>query len=77
METTQTNTKWTPDKIRGALVSILGRDWRPQLAEKAKKSGPWVSRHVSGTLKTMAGKELIADAINRPVAELWPDSEAA
>lgn len=68
--------KLSPDEIRGALMTKLGRKFAAALAEKSGKSRPWVSRHISGTLTTDEGQELIASAIGRTVAQTFQQKAA-
>jgi len=47
------------------------------IAGELEVSQPTVSLVIKGTTVSARVRAAIAKAINRPVAELWPDSEAA
>ncbi len=57
-------------------MAKLGRKFAEVLSEKSGKSRPWVSRHISGTLSTQEGQELIASAIGRTVAQTFRQKAA-
>jgi hypothetical protein len=62
-----------PDKIREILNKKLGKAYNRVLAEKAGKSGAWISRHIAGTLKTMEGRKLIARAVGVKLCQIHPE----
>ncbi len=70
-------TIWTPDNIRGYLISKYGRKYAEALAEKSGMSRSWVSRHISGTLTTAEGRYLLASEVNAQTSEIWPDTQPA
>lgn len=74
--TKQTQSKLGPDHIRGELIKVFGIGYAAALAKKSGKSNSWVSRHISGTLTTDEGQELIASAIGRTVAQTFQQKAA-
>lgn len=56
---------FTAKEIRAVLKKKFGKDFCTQLARLAKKSKPWVSRHITGTLKTKGGRKFIAQKMGK------------
>jgi lambda repressor-like predicted transcriptional regulator len=78
MNTTDgTQTSLSPDDIRAGLIKRFGLKYAAALAQKTNKSNSWVSRHICGTLATEEGRAAIAEAIGKPVEEIWPETKPA
>lgn len=56
---------YTKEEIREALKKRLGNDFCSKIAGPAEKSKSWVSRHISGTLRTKEGRKLIACSMGK------------
>lgn len=60
-------------EIRALLRKRHGYKFRAMLAEKAGKSGAWVSRHIAGTLRTREGRKLIARHVGVKLSQIYPE----
>ena len=62
-----------PNEIRAELVrrGITVTN----IARQEAVSQPYISQHLSGVRKSSRIRRAIAEAIDRPVHEIWPDPE--
>jgi lambda repressor-like predicted transcriptional regulator len=64
---------WPPNKIRGELITRHGLGIISQIAKRVSKSYPTVSQTISGRLKTRYVRLAIAEALNEPIQNIWPE----
>jgi len=67
------NKSLKPKEIRERLSKRHGKAYNRLIADKAGKSGAWVSRHISGTLKTREGRKIIARHCGMKTTEVFED----